>query len=157
MNADAKNADKVNTIVSKMSIRKSRNINMHVNGNIIQIYLELLYHRKRNREKERDMKRNLRIYYRSSAQLSSPSPINTQKCVQAPGSFISFPSPGVMRCEWLLKWARRFHSLRSLSTPHLWPFDDMSPLAFLPTPVMGGWNKPEPAGREGNKAYLQKL
>lgn len=141
-------------LVSKMSIRKSRNINMHVNGNIIQIYLELLCEKEKRRE---TWNRNLGIYYKSSAQLSSPSPINTQKCVQAPGSFISFPSPGVMCSEWLLKWARRFHSLRSLSTPHLWPFDDMSPLAFLPTPVMGGWNKPEPAGREGNKAYLQKL
>lgn len=43
-------------VVSNMSIRESRNINMHVNGNKFQIYLELLYHKEGNREKERDMK-----------------------------------------------------------------------------------------------------
>lgn len=144
-------------VSSNMSIRKSRNIIMHVNGKKYKSIWSCCAIRKETEKKGETWNRNLGIYYRSSAQLSSLSPINTQKCVQAPGSFISFPSPGVMCSEWLLKWAGRFHSLHSLSTPHLWPFDDMSPLAFLPTPVMGGWNKPKPAGREGNKAYLQKL
>lgn len=70
-------------VVSNMSIRKSRNINMHVNGNKIKSIWSCCAIRKETEKRRETWNLNLGIYYRSSAQFSSLSPINTEMCSSA--------------------------------------------------------------------------